>query len=228
MTEEETETPADILARSLTHLQRQIDSMTPEIRAERKRQADEFTARQQRSAIQQLLNESKAPERQRQNRNLDRNGPWGLIEKKILSKLGEGFFIGLIGTRGGGKTQLAVEAIRQCSRNLKRSRFCTATEFFIEIKSSYNAGDNSEKIVLDRFTKPQLLVIDEIGQRSESEWENRLLFELLNRRYNAVKDTRLISNQTVENFCQSLGPSLVSRMQETGGLIECNWPSYRK
>ncbi|HEU5125010.1 MAG TPA: ATP-binding protein [Verrucomicrobiae bacterium] len=228
MIEEPTKTPGDILAKSFAQLRQQIDALTPEIRAERKRHADEIAQRQRQTAITQLLNESKAPERQRQNRNLDRSGPWAVTEQKILSKLGSGFFIGLIGTRGGGKTQLGVEAIRRCSRDLKRSRFCTATEFFIEIKSSYNSEENSEKNVLDRFTKPQLLVIDEVGQRSESEWENRLLFELLNRRYNAIKDTLLISNQTVESFCQSLGPSLVSRMQETGGLIECKWPSYRK
>lgn len=98
----------------------------------------------------------------------------------------------------------------------------------MEIKAAYQSADRSEKDVLAEFTRPLLLVMDEIGQRSDSDWENRLLFEFLNRRYHSLKDTLLISNQTVDGFTKSLGPSLISRMQETGGLIECDWPSYRK
>jgi len=54
-----------------------------------------------------------------------------------------------------------------------------------------------------------------------------MLFELLNRRYNDLKDTILIANKSKAEFQDYIGPSLASRMNETGGIVECNWPSFR-
>jgi DNA replication protein DnaC len=209
-------------------LEKTIQLLPPEIRERRAKAGEEFAHRQNENWTRSLLADSRAPQRQLNSVDIQRTGKWGSVEKKITSKLGTGCFIALIGSRGCGKTQLAVEAIRHCTGKGKRARYCTATEFFIEIKATYDKQDRSEKDVLNEFTRPLLLVIDEIGQRSESEWENRLLFELLNRRYNALKDTILVSNQSADMFSKSLGPSLISRMQETGGLIECTWPSYRR
>ena len=160
------------------------------------------------------------------NANIDRGGQWGLAESKIIDRLGTGFSIALIGINGCGKSQLGAEAVRANARNLQRSRFCTAIQFFIEMKACYSS-DRAEKDVLKQFQSPSLLVIDEIGKRSENDWENRLLNELLNQRYADMKDTLLIANQSPEEFSKSLGTSIISRIQETGGLIECNWPSYR-
>lgn len=42
-----------------------------------------------------------------------------------------------------------------------------------------------------------------------------------------MSDTLIISNQDVSALTASLGPSTVSRMRETGGVIECDWESYR-
>jgi DNA replication protein DnaC len=69
------------------------------------------------------------------------------------------------------------------------------------------------------LTKPSLLVIDEAAKRGETEWENRLLFEILNKRYGDFKDTILIANQSREEFSKSMGPAIVRRMDEVGGLM---------
>jgi DNA replication protein DnaC len=213
---------------TLGELQKAIALMPAQIREQRAREIEEHARRRNSERIQSLLRESRAPQRQLINFNIERTGEWGKAHAKITAKLGTGCLLSLIGNRGCGKTQLAVEAIRTITAKGKRARYCTATEFFIEIKAAYSTQNRSEKDVLNEFTRPALVVIDEVGQRSESEWENRLLFELLNRRYNALKDTILVSNQGADEFTKSLGPSLISRMIETGGLIECQWSSYRK
>jgi len=33
---------------------------------------------------------------------------------------------------------------------------------------------------------------------------------------------------TRQDFAAQLSPSIISRIRETGGGIECNWASYRK
>jgi DNA replication protein DnaC len=102
-------------------------------------------------------------------------------------------------------------------------------EFFISIKSSFRrSSETSEDDVLESLASPKLLVIDEVQERSESAWEDRLLTFLVNQRYNAMKDTILIANLTKAEFAQSVGASIVSRLNETGGIIECAWPSFRQ
>ena len=55
-----------------------------------------------------------------------------------------------------------------------------------------------------------------------------MLYELLNHRYNDLTDTLLISNQDVRQAELSLGPAIVSRLRETGGIIQADWASYRE
>jgi len=190
-------------------------------------QAEVESCRAMRAA--QLLLQANVPKRQMSRVALDRSGPWQKVLDKLTAMLGTGFMVALVGSRGNGKTQLAVELIRTVvsAKSAKRARFCTATEFFMEVKSGYRDDGKPEADVIRDFQKPSLLVIDEIGQRRESEWERLLLYELLNRRYNDMTDTLVISNQTQGQLEEALGPALISRMSETGGVICAEWPSYR-
>ena len=190
-------------------------------------EAEAEACRSMRSA--QLLVQANVPKRQMLRVALDYSGPWQRVLDKLSGMLGTGFMVALVGNRGNGKTQLAVELIRMVvsGKSAKRARFCTATEFFMEVKSGYREDGKPEADVIREFQKPALLVIDEIGQRRESEWERLLLYELLNRRYNDMTDTLVISNQTQGQLEEALGPALISRMSETGGVICAEWPSYR-
>lgn len=157
-------------------------------------------------------------------------GEWGESLKKLKAMLepSTGRLIGIVGTRGNGKTQLAVEAMKFKTELLHQCRFTTAVEFFIRIKATYRPdAEHDEMEVLKEFQKPKLLVIDEIGKRGSSDWENTMLFELLNRRYNDMNDTILIDNRSRQDFTESIGPSLASRMSEGGGIMECGWESFR-
>lgn len=155
-------------------------------------------------------------------------GLWGDKLKVLYSMLKKGMFVALIGTRGNGKTQLAVELMKCATWKLQKSLFTSAVEFFVALKSTYNRESSlTTEDVMQKYTSPSLLVIDEIGKRGDTEWENTILFELLNNRYNAMRDTVLIDNRSKADFIATIGPSLASRMNECGGIIECNWPSFR-
>jgi hypothetical protein len=65
-------------------------------------------------------------------------------------------------------------------------------------------------------------VIDECQERGETDWENRLLTYIVDKRYAQLRDTVLISNQTKDQFCKSMGSSIISRMQETGGSLNAH------
>lgn len=192
--------------------------------AERRRET--ISSRERESSVNTLILQAGIPKRH--NSTVARfEGEWGSTYQKLHQKLSTGFLCALVGTRGNGKTQIGSELIKANSQKLRTSRFCNAIEFFMDIKATYKGDTKSEKDVIKEYMKPQLLVIDEIGQRSDSEWENRLLFYLVNERYEACKDTLFIGNLEPIKLIEALGPSIASRMNEIGGVFECKWESFR-
>ncbi len=206
------------------------DAMTPEEKEAMARRKEEFDGAQNQRRATSVLEDGRPP-RRHLVRKIDRSEcvAWVETEKIITSRLGTGCLIALIGEYGSGKTQLAVEAMRNTAFSFRSCLYCTAVEFLLRVKATYkDFSQESELEVLMDHAKPRLLVIDEVGKRAETEWENRLLYELINRRYNDMKDTILITNQEGQRLEESIGKALVSRMNETGGIIECNWPTFRK
>jgi hypothetical protein len=156
------------------------------------------------------------------------NHPWVKTRDQVIAMLGKGVTVCLTGSRGNGKTQIGVDAIMQMTLRGRPALFVTAQRMFMTFKGAFDDGAKRTEVqVLDGFRRPALLVIDEIGQRTESEWENRTFFELLNARYNDLTDTILTANLEPAKLMENLGLSLVSRMTEGGGIIACNWPSFR-
>jgi DNA replication protein DnaC len=72
-----------------------------------------------------------------------------------------------------------------------------------------------------------LLVLDEIQERGNTSWEDRIITHILDRRYGDLMPTVIIANLTKETLADCLGESIVSRMQETGGVMEITGKSHR-
>ena len=178
--------------------------------------------------IDRLINQCGLPSRH--SKSFPREGKeWLATETRLKAKIGSGFIIALCGGRGVGKTQLAESLARESASQNRSSRYITAMEFFLEIKASFRPDSTvTEKQVIEEFIRPKLLIIDETQERGETKWEDGLLTHLIDRRYRQERDTLLISNQTKEAFAESIGPSIASRIIETGGIVLCNWPSFRK
>jgi len=221
--------PVERFTAFLAKKKAEFDAMTPEQKAEVRNREIEREKSDRRSKVELLRYEWNAPLRHLK-RNPDAHPEW--VKKhdiiKALIEHGGGVMIALVGNRGNGKTQIAVEMMKHRTDSLRSAYFTTATEFFIKIKSTYDRDSKTdEQTLIDRFSHYSLLVVDEVGKRGGSEWENNLLFEMLNRRYNHMKDTILIDNRSKDEFIETIGPSLASRMNEGGGIIECNWESFR-
>lgn len=157
------------------------------------------------------------------------DGP-GLRKAEELKSLIEtdGLLI-LTGPRGTGKTQIATWL---AWGHVHRSsiRYVRALNLFDHFKASFDhAGKDteSERAVAMLYRKPSLLVIDELHQRLGRDWEQNRLINLIDTRYGDMKTTILITNQTAEQAEKELGDSVWQRIAETGGVVECNWKSYR-
>lgn len=139
-----------------------------------------------------------------------------------------GYLIALLGGRGRGKTQMAVDLIRNRCGEGKTARYVKAMAFFLALREAYQKTGVTEQDVLFQFQRPSLLVIDAMEERGDTAWEDRVLNHLIDTRYDNGVDTLLISNQTPDVFINAVGPSIASRLNETGGVVVCNWDSYRE
>lgn len=141
---------------------------------------------------------------------------------------GEPLMYALIGRRGTGKTQMASSVIQRACEGGISSLYCKAMDFFINLKATYGNQDATEQAVFSKHKIPNLLVIDEIQVRSESEWENNALTHLIDKRYDAMKSTIFIGNLKPNSLKDCVGESVYSRLTEIGGVMDCNWESLRK
>lgn len=139
-----------------------------------------------------------------------------------------GFICALVGNRGSGKTQLGVEAIRMGCKALYSCRYTRAFDVFMEVRAAMKSDHATEVDAMREFIDPEMLVIDEMQERGETAFEDRILVNIIDKRYGQMNDTILIANQTPEHFTAALGPSVTDRIRETGGIIECTWESFRK
>lgn len=224
----EPENAGEVVDAALERFRKMYASLSPEERAAREERANNYAKEQHERDVRQLRFEWNAPSRQLSRTDIDRSGAWGIKESELVKRLGTGFLVALIGGRGPGKTQMGVELMKAATEKLKSAYYNTLTGLFLEIKSTFKPDSSTtEEDVVLKLSRYSLLVVDEVGRRSDGDWENRVFFELVDRRYREMKDTLLIANHTKDQFLQTIGESLASRMQETGGIIECSWESYR-
>lgn len=148
---------------------------------------------------------------------------------------GKGAIVALVGSRGTGKTSLAAQLV---CRRIERSRPLVSPQDYRKLvsliaryKAIYADHGTIEGEALqaarDAYCRIPLAVIDEIHEAEDSKLKNKILTDILDRRYAGLKDTILISNQTADEFHDTIGDSIISRMEEHGSLIECNWGSFR-
>lgn len=137
----------------------------------------------------------------------------------------------LIGLRGRGKTQIATEWARRriVEQNNAPGRYYSAVDIFTEIKATWAKDSKVDEAgVLARMTSTKYLVIDELHERGNGDWENRTLMNLIDKRYYSNLATILCGNFADEVEAEKgLSASIIDRANETGGVVVCNWESYR-
>src|SRR5574343_229285 len=134
---------------------------------------------------------------------------------------GKGFIYILCGTRGTGKTQTAVATIKQACYQSQDAIYVTAIELSSQIKATFKRDSKeSEYDLLRRYQSHSLLVIDELNERSNSQWEASLINHIVTRRYDDLLDTILITNEQPSKLSTLLSPSICDRANESGSIIE--------
>ena len=157
----------------------------------------------------------------------DDPGEWREPYTKARAVLKEGGILSLVGGRGSGKTRLAIEVARRM--DAKGTRYMAAMDVFLRLQACYRpAATETEVVVLQQLSRCRVLILDEIQERGNSEWEDRILTHLIDKRYGSMLPTVLIANLKPDELKKRLGPSIMDRMAEGGGLLEITGTSHRR
>ncbi len=122
-----------------------------------------------------------------------------------------------------------IESIHGCKKGPPLAHIANALDILRDVKSTYSRdSEKSERDVIEYYVDHPLLIIDEVGIQYGTESDKIILFDILNRRYQDVKPTILISNLPLAELKAFIGERVVDRMREANGaVIDFSWDSYR-
>lgn len=149
---------------------------------------------------------------------------------KWPDRLKQGGGLVMCGMPGTGKNHLALAIAKHVIQTHQDSAlFTTALRVARAFKSTWSKNaERTESEVIRAYTDPDLLIIDEVGVQFGSDSEKLILFEIINTRYEKMRPTILISNQTREELGAFIGERVIDRMNDGGGCtLAFTWSSYR-
>ncbi|MBD1553607.1 ATP-binding protein [Pseudomonas typographi] len=136
----------------------------------------------------------------------------------------------LSGNIGTGKTHLGSAMVQVVIRQLgARALIASIAEIVRVAKGTMAKGASyTESDVINELANVDLLIIDEVGVQRGSEYELGILHEVLDRRYQLVIPTVVISNLPVDELKAYMGDRALDRLRQGGGkAVGFTWGSER-
>lgn len=147
-------------------------------------------------------------------------------QKSVIDFLKKGKSAVIYGSNGTGKTHLAfASCFHQVSLG-KTAKYILAFDFFNAIRKSFS--DYTTDRIIQEFDGVEYLVIDEIDKTQGTPMEFAYLYSLINKRYNWMLPTILVTNARPDEFAAIIGQSALDRVASEGKVIDLTGENYRQ
>ncbi len=131
------------------------------------------------------------------------------------------------GKPGTGKSHLA-GAILQAILPRHVGVYVTLMDLIRMLRDTWRKdSETTESQLLARLQDVPLLVIDEIGVQYGTDGERAILFDVLDRRYRAMRPVILMTNLERDDFRAAIGDRVFDRLTEVARWLPFDWGSYR-
>lgn len=140
----------------------------------------------------------------------------------------QGNHLVLVGGVGTGKTHLASCVAKQLLSMKRRVEIWTLKGLIDSIRTTWRDRTKSAESLYEHYAGLDLLIIDEVGVGSGSSDEHNIAYEIIGRRYDAVKPMIVCSNCNKQDMAQFIGERCVDRLVENGRFLALDWASYRR
>lgn len=142
----------------------------------------------------------------------------------------EGVGMVLSGGVGCGKTHLACAAIAEAVSHGQSARYVVVPELLSAIRAGFRNRDlPDEAELLAPLADVELLLLDEAGLGSGSEWEAATIARLIDARYSeAAGRTVVVTNASASDLDAAIGERAADRLREMGPVLVVPGKSYRE
>ena len=134
-------------------------------------------------------------------------------------------FFGNVGT---GKTHLACAIANHAIRSGYRPRYATVASISRAVRKTFDWPDLHEADELAKYQDASLLIIDEIGVQHGSEFEQKLMFDIVDHRYTAMRPTIVAGNVDIDEAAKYIGERVMDRLRDNGLIVPFSWESSRR
>lgn len=148
------------------------------------------------------------------------------LVSRVVSDRNGGVGILMQGEPGCGKTHLAMAILNAVAKTFP-GYYITAMDFFGFMRQK-DDGDNTFSRRFKNFCAVSVLVIDEIGRSSVTDFERNVLRDVFEKRFDLGLPTILITNLDGDELTAALDKTFTSRLNKSAYQLLFEWEDYRR
>lgn len=153
-----------------------------------------------------------------------------ISEFAALSFISHGDNILFVGPPGVGKTHLAVALSIEAARSRMRVKFTTCADMVSSLTRAFEAGNLSQRLLV--YTRPSLLIIDEVGFLPLDRSQAGLFFQVVCKRYergSIIITSNKSYGEWAEIFAgdQVIAAAILDRLLHHSATVSIRGESYR-